>query len=116
VAVAILAALFLFAPWPAGTYGIPFENPSGRFVQAPPAPADAELSSLPARASDYSDGLSPRLGTAVRDYGSFAGGPDILILEIALPALDPGPYDLEISTVDSEGGGGASVIKRLVVR
>jgi VWFA-related protein len=91
------------------TVVLPFRQPASTAEEPP-------ILSVEARVVSKAGGLSLRLGTAVRDFGSFAGGPDILILEIALPALDPGPYDLEISTVDLEGGGGASVIKRLVVR
>lgn len=62
------------------------------------------------------DGLRTSLGATVREHRLLAGRPEILAVEIIIPALPSGACDLELSALDLDSGRRSAVRKPLVLR
>jgi VWFA-related protein len=82
-----------------------------------PAPLDeVPILAVEAKLVSRSDGGETPAGVKVREHRKFEGKPDILVADIALPAVAPGSYDLVISVEDVGTERRAETAKPLIIR
>ena len=80
----------------------------------PPRSEERPVLSVEVNLISRSDGQEIPLSTKVRDERTFEGSHDILVAEIAFPAVQPGAYDLEVAICDLDSGRRGTVRKPLI--
>ncbi len=86
------------------------------FELRPPRTEERPILSVEAMLHCPTDGAETPLKMTVRDHRTFEGSPDVLVAEIALPAIRPGRYELVITVAEADSGRRASIRKPLDVR
>jgi hypothetical protein len=88
---------------------VPFEIP-------PAQPDETPILSVEARFVSKPGGEEIPLKVVVREHRTFEGKLDILVVDIPLPAIAPGEYDLVIAVEDVGSDRRAEIAKPLIVR
>jgi VWFA-related protein len=86
------------------------------FLMGSAAPDELPLVSVTARLLSKADGGETVLDVKLRDHRRYEGRPDVMVVEIALPAAAAGPCDLELAIEDVETGQVAVIRKAIALR
>jgi hypothetical protein len=82
----------------------------------PRLPGDTPILAVEAKLISLLDGGETSLEVEVREHMTYEGGPDVLAVDLVLPNVAPGRYDLEITVEDVGMDRRAAVRKALIVR